>query len=215
MPYTTEGVQGRTYNINQPSAGTKTAVVFNHGYTGNADYVAGQLGNPDPDNYYLVFPNGVSIDPAEPNKRQWRIAGTLGSLSDIGFFADIYEDLKKLGVTDIYQGGHSNGAMMSYLMAAKHSEYLKGLFCVSGYLHNNISVAPGNIPIRHIHGLTDAVIPFSGVESSVETNMQKMITAGHDDFISTTFNNGHNLEELNQGGRLMAELEDLIAPSLI
>ena len=211
MTYSTQDIQGRTFYINQPASGTKKAVIFCHGYGGNGASVATQLGNPDPSNYYLVFPSGVVIDEAEPLERQWRSGNTIGSVAEIGFFAEIIIHLKSLGVTEITIAGHSNGAIMSYLLMAKHPEYFKGAFCISHFLDAITMPIGSAAPIRHIHGVNDDVIPpFDDVNHDVETNMLKFIEAGHVDFETLILNKGHELQELNANNRIVIELEKFI-----
>ena len=210
MPYTTEVSQGRDFFINQPNVGATKAVMFCHGYGGNGASVAVQLGNPDSTDYYLVFPNGVVTNPAEPNKLHWRSANTLGSLSEVGYFADIALHLTDLGVTEITIAGHSNGASMAALLVALHPTMFNKAFCVSNFLTENTAPLTGDTPMRFVHGLNDTIVPIDGGQNNIITNMEKFKDAGHIDSETLVLNQGHDLAELNTDNRIINELENFM-----
>jgi predicted esterase len=202
MTYTTETSQGRDFHINQPATGTTKAVIFCHGYEGNGAALKAQLGSPDPSSYYLVFPNGVVINPTKPQERQFRSENTLGSLAEFGYFAEIIIHLINLGVTDITIAGYSNGARMAYLLMAKFPEYFKGAFCVSNFLVSGVTPINSDAPIRHIHGAVDSTVP----PTDIVPNMVKFTANGHNDSETLIINQGHDLADLNTDNLIMNAL---------
>lgn len=211
MPFNTESVDNRTFDINQPSVSPEKAFIFFHGYGGNSTYVAEQLGNPDPDNYYLVFPDGSPI-PNEPdlNKRMWNGSGGVLSLIEAGFFGQIIAHLQGLGVTEIYIGGHSNGAIMASYLVATYPDYFSGAVLVSGYLHNNITnVAGGDMPIKHIHGINDLIVPVVGQNYNVADHLKKFMDAGN--FVKgELLPTDHNLANLNGDNFIINAIEEIM-----
>lgn len=211
MPYSTENIGTRTFNINNPQGTPTKAFIFNHGITGNATYVAQQLNNPDPANYYLVFPDGSPI-PNEPdlNKRMWNSSGGILSLIEAGFFGQIINHLNGLGVTEIYIGGHSNGAIMASYLVATYPDYFSGAVFVSGYLHNNITnVAGGDIPIRHIHGINDLIVPAVGQNYNVADHLKKFMNAGN--FVKgELLPTDHSLANLNSDNFIIDTIEEIM-----
>lgn len=209
MPYETENLQGRTFDINQPSGTPTKAVIFCHGYSGNSTAVALQLGNPDPDNYYMVFPNGTMIN-TDPTKRLWNASGGLLALIEAGFIANIIQHLESLNVTEVYIGGHSNGAILSAYLIAKYPELFNGALLVSGYLHNNvIEVKPHDIPIKHIHGVNDDIVPLIGAEYNIKDHLNKFINAGN--FVNAELLPAdHSLANLNVNNKIIEEIEKLL-----
>lgn len=209
MTYTTNEINGREFDINQPSDTPTKVVIFLHGFGGNKTEVAAKLGNPDPDNYYMVFPNGRKIL-NDDTKLKWSAAGGWAGMADAAFLGRILEHLEGLGVTDIYIAGHSNGAVMAAYMVAKYPDYIRGALFISGYLDNNVGTPEGgDIEIRHIHGIKDNLVKLTGANYTLEDHLNKFIDAGH--FVSAELlPYGHNLEDLNQNDLIINEIKKLI-----
>jgi len=209
MPYSTENSQGRTFDINQPTGSPTKAFIFCHGYGGNSSAVAGQLGNPDPNDLYMVFPNGTMIS-NDPTKRLWNGSGGVLSLIEAGFFGNIIQHLQAFGVTEIGIGGHSNGAIISAYLAAKYPQYFKAAVLVSNYLHNNIVPVQGNITIRHYHGVNDEIVVVDGSEYNAIDNLKRFIDAGHENSKSQLLNAGHSLADINEDDFVINEIRKVM-----
>lgn len=76
----------------------------------------------------------------------------------IDFLASKYN----INKSKIFATGFSNGAMMVYKLALELSDKIAGVACVSGPMVEE-SVAPDNpVPLMHIHGDADIVVPHTG-----------------------------------------------------
>lgn len=86
---------------------------------------------------------------------------------DVEFIRSLIEYLKNnysIDDSSIFVAGYSNGAMMAYRLAAEISDKIAGIACVTGTMVED-SVTPKNpVPVMHIHGDADLVIPHTGTE---------------------------------------------------
>lgn len=134
-----------------------------HGAGQGADYQQGQAkyeSIADTAKFVVVYPAGI-------NKR-WDISGT----SDIEFIEAIIDEMYRLYKVDrsrIYLSGFSMGGMMTYYAATKIADKIAAFAPVGGYLMrgpNTASTRP--VPIIHVHGTDDDVVPYDGSIVSVK-----------------------------------------------
>lgn len=110
--------------------------------------------------FVLVYPAGIN--------NSWDLSGT----TDTDFIlAIINEMVKRYGIDRkrVYLSGFSMGSMMTYHAANVIADKIAAFAPVSGYLMggpNTSSTRP--IPIIHIHGTGDPVVPYSGVKTCLD-----------------------------------------------
>lgn len=119
------------------------------------------------ENFVVVYPHGTM------NKNGYYLwnAGSVYSewtneAKDIAFISALIEHISRNYSIDknrIYITGHSNGAMMAYRVAAELSEKIAAVACVSGQMADMTSAPSQPVPLLHIHGDSDMVIPHQGI----------------------------------------------------
>jgi len=62
----------------------------------------------------------------------------------------------------VYASGYSNGGMMAYGLANYKSNLITAVASVSGSMLDCAGAINRPVPIIHLHGTSDGVIPFSG-----------------------------------------------------
>lgn len=110
--------------------------------------------------FVIVFPNGIG--------NQWDIGGD----SDINFVKALIDKMVtqyKIDRNRVYLGGFSMGGMFTYHAMNKIPDLIAAFVPVSGYPMGgataNANVRP--LPIMHIHGTSDDVCVFSGVQPAL------------------------------------------------
>jgi len=156
----------------QASEGRPLPVVLNfHGGGGNAighqryvrmDAIA------DREGFFVVYPNGTGV--LQDSLLTWN-AGTCCGMAvrhqtdDIGYVRALLDELARRLPVDsarVYATGLSNGAMMSYRLAAELSDRIAAIAPVAG-----ASAMPGfrakrMVPILHVHSIDDARALYRG-----------------------------------------------------
>ena len=67
-----------------------------------------------------------------------------------------------LDLERVYAAGYSNGAMMAYGLANYKSDLIAAVASVSGVMLDCIGSTSHPMPVVHLHGTSDNVIPFNG-----------------------------------------------------
>ncbi|NRB83135.1 MAG: hypothetical protein HRU49_05095 [Winogradskyella sp.] len=62
----------------------------------------------------------------------------------------------------VYAAGYSNGGMMAYGLANYNSELIAAVASVSGTMLDCIGNTSHPLPVLHLHGTADSVIPYNG-----------------------------------------------------
>jgi polyhydroxybutyrate depolymerase len=78
----------------------------------------------------------------------------------IGYLVDNYN----INESKIFVAGYSNGAMMAYKLALELSDKIAGVACVSGPMVEESVVPKNPVPIMHIHGDADMIVPHTGTK---------------------------------------------------
>jgi polyhydroxybutyrate depolymerase len=155
--------------IDRDPAERLPVVILLHGHSGNGGLIVRE-GNWEAavaaDHFIVVTPEGVQ---ASWNAGKCcRLASTLG-IHDEQFLDALVNDLRLRPEVDskrIYMVGESNGGMMTYRYACDHGAKLAGVASVVGT--NVAGCAPnGPVPILHIAGTADQVVPYNGGRSVV------------------------------------------------
>ncbi|QDU65979.1 alpha/beta hydrolase family esterase [Engelhardtia mirabilis] len=157
-----------------PEAGPYPVVFLFHGGGGNALQAAGAYGVIDEAlarGYVAIAPEGSGALGGPPlfSLETWN-AGNCCSyaqeqgIDDVAFFEAMVVKLVGSAAVDperVYVTGMSNGAMMSYRLAAERPDLVTAAAPVAGVL--GIDTPPvGPVPLFAIHGLLDENVPFWG-----------------------------------------------------
>ena len=157
----------RRYVIHVPPAlRERPAVVLNlHGGGGNAlahqQYVRMDL-VADREGFLVVYPDGTG--PIRGRLLTWN-AGTccgVAQADDVGFVRAVLDDLAGRIAYDasrVYATGLSNGAMMSYRLAAELSDRIAAIAPVAGSMVLLRFSAQRPVPVMHIHSVDDPRAP--------------------------------------------------------
>ncbi|MER3496526.1 MAG: hypothetical protein C4320_06980 [Armatimonadota bacterium] len=170
------GKSRRTYDLYVPTAlkkgGPLPVIVFLHGVTGNAASIASSLEISkvaEREGILAVVPNGSG------NLSGWN-AGWIdltGQGSDdvafIGKLLDVTEANFRVDPRRIFIVGHSNGAFLANLVAARLSNRIAAIASVAGTIGGNVNDKVRTIPdpispvsILLIHGKLDPIVSYDG-----------------------------------------------------
>ena len=143
-----------------------------HGYTGNSDWQNNYFPlQPLADEKGFIFciPDGLRDS---SNNQRWNATdvccGPRNDLPDDSkYLREVIDSaIKKFSVDRkrIYSMGFSNGGFMSYRMAYDHSDILAAIAPIAGvgYKDKNKVIPKHPVHVLHIHGTSDASVPFNG-----------------------------------------------------
>ena len=170
----------RTARLAVPPSGSCSAlVVMLHGTGGNARYAAEETRWHEyagPRQVAVLYPDGLPVDPANPpkfltNPQRWNDGSAVpgepfySRVDDVGFLAALVEHVRASLNIDrgrVLLSGFSNGAGMTFRIAAERPELFAAIAPVAGYC----AVAPmcGSVPTPtlYISGDADLLIPLHG-----------------------------------------------------
>lgn len=163
----------RNYLIHVPTqydpAKPTPLVIALHGATMTAKIMEGFSGldkKADQAGFIVVYPNGTG-----PSLLQtWNSGGFAPILArnkpdDVTFIACMLDDLERMLNVDkkkIYATGISNGGMMCYRLAAELSDRIAAIAPVAGTIALENYEPKRPVPVLHIHGTADGLVPFEG-----------------------------------------------------
>ncbi len=142
-----------------------------HGGGGNAagfQKYAGLDARADELGFALVYPNGSGR--FERRLLTWNAGACCAramerNVDDVGFVLAILADLSRdleLDRTRVYATGHSNGAMMSYRLAAEAAPRIAAIVPVAG-ADMTLAFAPsGPVAVLHVHSVDDPRAVYAG-----------------------------------------------------
>ncbi len=139
-----------------------------HGYTSNNDksYDYGFNEIADTAGFAVCYPLGAKDDLVLFN--HWNAKLNISSVNDIGFLTELAQYLQSehgFNIDRTFCCGFSNGGFMSYTLGCESPNVFKAIAPVSGlmsgYTWDNRNIASA-IPVLHIHGTDDGVIPTDG-----------------------------------------------------
>ena len=144
-------------------------VLFNfHGFGDNAsDYMnnADMRAVSESDTFILVYPQGSCLD----GSSHWNPCPTGGdnksTVDDVGFVESMISEISSQYNVDmerIYATGYSNGGMMAYGLANYKSDLIAAVASVSGAMLDCIGSTSHPMPVVHLHGTSDGVLPYNG-----------------------------------------------------
>jgi len=144
-----------------------------HGGGGNApgyQKYAGLDAPADARGWVVVYPNGSGR--FAKRLLTWNAGACCGwaqeqDVDDVGFalalLADLARDLP-LDRTRVYATGHSNGAMMSYRLAAEAATRVAAIAPVAGADMTTRFAPAAPVAVLHVHSVDDPRAPFAGGE---------------------------------------------------
>jgi polyhydroxybutyrate depolymerase len=186
------GGRERSYMVHVPKAGPGTRmplVVVLHGAGGSGEKFAEETRfAPAADRWHMVvvFPDGIG---AEPQKLTWDAHFCCGlavseHTDDVGFIMALVDRLSRELPVDkkrVYATGMSNGAMLSYQLAAAHPRRFAAIAPVSGTIGGTsrdgepfeIPMPDRPVPVMIIHGRKDPFVLFDGGTSALVSSPKR------------------------------------------
>ena len=157
------------YIPNSYDGTSSVPVLFNfHGFGDNAsDYMnnADMRAVSESDTFILVYPQGSCLD----GSSNWNPCPTGGdnksTVDDVGFVESMISEISSQYNVDmerIYATGYSNGGMMAYGLANYKSDLIAAVASVSGAMLDCIGSTSHPMPVVHLHGTSDGVLPYNG-----------------------------------------------------
>lgn len=162
----------REYILYIPSSYNETSIVpmlINfHGFGGNASEFmsyADMRSLAESETFILVYPQGSCLD----GSSHWNACPLGGdnksNADDFGFVESMVNEISNqynIDMERIYAAGYSNGGMMAYGLANYKSDLIAAVASVSGTMLDCIGPTSHPMPIVHLHGTADGVIPYNG-----------------------------------------------------
>ena len=112
----------------------------------------------DANNFIIVYPDGMNLT--------WNSGGA-SSVDDVGFINALLDSTiahYNIDLSRVYSCGLSMGGFMSYTLVCQITDRFAAIAAVSGTMADATytSCSPTRpIPVMHIHGTTDNVIPYT------------------------------------------------------
>ena len=163
---------GRHYFIDLPPKGGAAAplIIVFHGGGESARSVANYSGLSAPANargYAVMYPSGSGRLGLFPtwNAGNCCVYAMLHHIDDVGFTAALIDDaVQRFGINRhrVFLTGISNGAMMSYRVAAERPDLVAGIAPVAGSLITVTINIKGAVPIVDFHGDADHFARYQG-----------------------------------------------------
>jgi polyhydroxybutyrate depolymerase len=139
-----------------------------HGFGGSAsEYIieADMRSLSESDTFILVYPQGSYLE----GYSHWNACPKGGDnksdTDDFGFVESMINEISSQFNVDmerIYAAGYSNGSMMAYGLANYKSDLIAAVASVSGGMLDCIGKTSHPMPIVHLHGTSDGVLPYNG-----------------------------------------------------
>ena len=168
----THNNQTREYISYIPSSynGTDTVpLVFNfHGFGGTAsehmNYADMRI-LAESDTFILVYPQGSCLEGSSHWNTSLPGGGNKSNADDFGFVEAMINEISSNYNIDserVYACGYSNGGMFAYGLANYKSNLIAAVGSVSGTMVDFNGPTSHPMPVIHLHGTSDVVIPYNG-----------------------------------------------------
>ena len=146
-----------------------------HGFGGSAgEYMedADLRSLAESDTFILAYPQGSCLN----GSSHWNACPVGGdnksSADDFGFVEAMINDISTEAMVDmerIYAFGYSNGGMMAYGLANYRSDLVAAVGSVSGTMLDCAGTISHPMPVVHLHGTSDGVLPYNGSNDYTST----------------------------------------------
>ena len=202
------------YIPNSCDGTSSVPVLFNfHGFGDNAsDYMnnADMRAVAESDTFILVYPQGSCSD----GSSHWNPCPTGGdnksTADDVGFVESMISEISSQYNVDmerVYAAGYSNGGMMAYGLANYKSDLIAAVASVSGAMLDCIGSTSHPMPVVHLHGTSDGVLPYNGSSdwSSAQSTLDHWINFNNT-VLTPTVTSDNNIEHYvyDQGDSLVS-----------
>jgi len=158
----------RSYRIDLPATPQGAPILLAlHGGGGSADQFARSSGLSRPANgqgYAVIYPEGTGRA-ATWNGGYCCGAAQRSAVDDNAFLDAVIADAtRRFGLNDrrLYLTGMSNGALMAETYAALRPARVRAVAGVSGTMDTARFRVKSPVPLLHIHGTADAMVPYAG-----------------------------------------------------
>jgi polyhydroxybutyrate depolymerase len=143
------------------------------------EYFSGLNDTADRHHFIVVYPNGTS--PVPGLFQTWNAGKFPGELNkakadDVKYLGKVLDDVESAFTVDkkrVYAAGLSNGAMMSYRLAAEMSDRIAAIMPVAGTMAVEKYEPKQPVSVLHIHGTKDALVPYEGPNKKGTPNFLK------------------------------------------
>lgn len=166
--YIDHGGVTRSYILHLPTgynpANSHSLVLNFHGLNMTGSQLQSRTGMDaisNANNFIVVYPDGLN--------NSWNAGINNGNVDDVGFVNTLINALTadySINAEKIYATGYSMGGYFSYRLACRLSEKIAAIAPVSGLMADiNNCGATRSVPVMHIHGTSDWLVPYSNVSS--------------------------------------------------
>ena len=184
-----------------------------HGFGGSAsDYMleADMRSLAETDTFILVYPQGSCLD----GSSHWNACptgnGNKSNADDFGFVEAMTNEILSqynIDMERIYAAGYSNGGMMAYGLANYKSELIAAVGSVSGSMLDCTRPTSHPMPVIHLHGTSDGVLPYNGSSdyNSAQSTLDHWINFNNT-VLTPTVSSDNNIEHYvyDQGDSLVS-----------
>jgi polyhydroxybutyrate depolymerase len=158
---------GRDYIAYLPADGGHGAplLIAFHGFTETPENLVRFSGLAEPatdKGYVVIFPRGTG--------RSWNAGLCCGDamtqdVDDVGFAGALIDDAaRRYGIDRrrVFLTGMSNGAMLTYRIAAERPDLIAGIAPIAGTLVTRSGAIRGPVPVLDFHGTEDGLVSYDG-----------------------------------------------------
>lgn len=161
---------GRRYQIDVPKGVANPPVIIAlHGGGGSGAWMAkvsGMSKIAQANGFAVIYPDGSGRGRFLTWNAGYCCAfAAKNRVDDIGFIARVIADAaNRFGIdrTNVFVTGMSNGGMMAERLGAMRPDLFRAVASVAGPLDVARTTIKGRIPLMHIHGTADEVVPYQG-----------------------------------------------------
>ncbi|HSO31769.1 MAG TPA: PHB depolymerase family esterase [Labilithrix sp.] len=180
----TSGGLSRTFDLHVPAGydpTKRTPLVFVfHGYTMTSAGIASATrfaSVADKHGMIVAFPSGTGT-----SFNAGDCCGTAASskVDDVGFTRDMIASIGAEYCVDakrVFSTGFSNGGYLSYRLACELSDQIAAIAPVSGVLGVSPCTPKRPVPVLHIHGTSDLLVPYAGGGAALSPPVQDSVDA--------------------------------------
>lgn len=180
----------RSYRIDLPPNPQNAPVILAlHGGGGSANQFARSSGLSAPatqQGYAVIYPQGTGPQ-GTGRAATWNGGYCCGSaartrVDDMAFLDVVVADATRrfgLNARRLYLTGMSNGSILAETFAARHPSRVRAVSGVAGTMDTRRNRVAGPVPLLHIHGTADPMVPYSGGKgdsSLTRTNFASVAT---------------------------------------
>lgn len=158
-----------SYIPNSYDGTSAVPLVFNfHGFGGSAsEYMnyADMRAIAESDTFILVYPQGSCLDGSSHWNASLPGGDNKSDADDFGFVEAMINQISldyNVDSERVYACGYSNGGMFAYGLANYKSNLIAAVGSVSGTILDFDGSTSHPMPIIHLHGTSDGVIPYNG-----------------------------------------------------